>query len=60
MLGGTIRWDGRGDRDPQSRFDQHFDKFVGSHNGVPRAEVGIPKEMLGLLNSYPLRVMDEL
>uniref|UniRef100_UPI001C0F2579 hypothetical protein n=1 Tax=Streptomyces tailanensis TaxID=2569858 RepID=UPI001C0F2579 len=45
---------------PRADFDQHFDKFVGSHNGVPRAEVGIPKEMLGLLNSYPLRVMAEL
>ncbi|MFJ8533268.1 hypothetical protein [Streptomyces sp. NPDC093591] len=45
---------------PRADFDKHFDKFVGSHSGVPRAEVGIPKETLGLLNSYPLRVMDEL
>jgi RHS repeat-associated protein len=45
---------------PRADFDQYFEKFVGRHNGVPRAEVGIPKEMFGLLNSYPLRVMDEL
>jgi RHS repeat-associated protein len=45
---------------PRADFDQHFEQFVGAHNGVPRAEVGIPKEMFGLLNSYPLRVMDEL
>ncbi|GAA4074731.1 RHS repeat-associated core domain-containing protein [Streptomyces shaanxiensis] len=45
---------------PRADFDKHFDKFVGSHNGVPRVELGIPKEMFGLLNSYPLRVMDEL
>ncbi|WP_405817976.1 ligand-binding protein [Streptomyces sp. NBC_01390] len=45
---------------PRADFDQYFEKFVGSYDGTPRAEVGIPKEMFGLLNSYPLRVMDEL
>ncbi|MDQ0933320.1 RHS repeat-associated protein [Streptomyces turgidiscabies] len=43
---------------PRADFDQHFEKYVGRYDGVPRAEVGIPKEMFGLLNSYPLRVMD--
>ncbi|MGV9235443.1 RHS repeat-associated core domain-containing protein [Streptomyces nigra] len=45
---------------PRADFDKHFEKYVGRYDGVPRAEVGIPKEMFGLLNSYPLRVMDEL
>ncbi|WP_280876848.1 RHS repeat-associated core domain-containing protein [Streptomyces pseudovenezuelae] len=43
---------------PRADFDQHFEKYVGRYDGVPRGEVGIPKEMFGLLNSYPLRVMD--
>ncbi|KOV57820.1 ligand-binding protein [Streptomyces sp. NRRL WC-3618] len=43
---------------PKADFEQHFREHVSSHNGVPNAEVAIPKELFGILNSFPMRVME--
>ncbi|WP_215455625.1 hypothetical protein [Streptomyces sp. ATCC 21386] len=44
---------------PKADFEQYFRKHVYSRNGVEDAEVAIPKELFGVLNSYPLRVMKQ-
>ncbi|MDT7783050.1 MAG: hypothetical protein QOF58_1469, partial [Pseudonocardiales bacterium] len=40
-------------RIPLADFEKHFRQYVGSHNGVPNAEVAIPNTMFDLLNKYP-------
>ncbi|MEU4337361.1 polymorphic toxin-type HINT domain-containing protein [Micromonospora lupini] len=37
---------------PRADFDKYFAAHIGSHNGVPRVEVAVPKSMFGILNRY--------
>ncbi|MFJ7593460.1 polymorphic toxin-type HINT domain-containing protein [Streptomyces sp. NPDC097617] len=40
-------------RIPKADFEQHFSKYVGSHNGVPSVEVAVPNTAFDKLNQYP-------
>lgn len=39
-------------RIPKDDFEEHFERYVGKHDGIPRAEVAIPKTLFGRLNTY--------
>lgn len=39
-------------------FDQYFSQYIGSHNGVPGVEVGIPNTAFDILNQYPIGLVE--
>ncbi|MEV6867420.1 DNRLRE domain-containing protein [Streptosporangium subroseum] len=45
-------------RIPKAAFEELFSKHVGSHNGVPNSEVGIPSTLFGALNKFPRTALD--